>query len=169
MRALARTYVTPRVAWIHCTAIFIPSVKYPLALCHLSDSKLNELQWPYIHQLLRKMGMSRKTPAYLRHGPREYGGIAIPDLRLESKIDQLELIIRTLRTPGTLQQLIIVHLNTLQHNSGLSKPLFQYPEQRAPHLEGHFYPHFRKSMAAINLPLTIPSITIPALEREKDC
>ena len=43
------------------------------------------------------------------------------------------------RIPGHGQDILRIFLKTFQHPSGLSKPLLKYQDQRAPHLEGHYY------------------------------
>ena len=42
-RALVSTKVTYSQAWLHHVLCYIPSVSYPLAVCHLSESQLNLL------------------------------------------------------------------------------------------------------------------------------
>ena len=69
------------------------------------------------------------------------------DLRFEAHIGGIENMIRTLRTPGQGQEIVKRFLITVQIASGLSKPIFQYPKLRAPHIEGHFYKHLRNFLA----------------------
>ena len=52
--------------------------------------------------------------------------------------------------------------------SGLSLPLLQYPEQRAPHLEGHYYVHLRKFLAEHKMQLEYECVDRPKLESEND-
>ena len=51
---------------------------------------------------------------------------------------------RTLRTPGYGQDILRIFLRTFQHASGLSQPLLEYPDLRAPHLEGHYYVYVKE-------------------------
>ena len=50
-------------------------------------------------------------------------------------------------------------LDTWQHASGMTKPLLQYPQRRAPHLEGVFYNHVRAFIAKHNMSLEIAGIS----------
>ena len=77
-------------------------------------------------------------------------------------------IIRTLRTPGHGQDILRIFLRTFQHVSGLSLPLLEYPEQRAPHLEGHYYVQLRKFLAEHKLQLECACVDRPQLERDHD-
>ena len=70
--------------------------------------------------------------------------------------------------PGHRQDLLQIFLLTFQHTSGLSLPLLQYPEQRAPHLEGHYYVHLRKFLAEHKMQLECACVDRPKLEREHD-
>ena len=80
------------------------------------------------------------------------------DLRFEAHIGAIENMIRTLRTPGQGQDIVKMFLITVQIASGMSKPIFQYPKIRAPHIEGHFYNHLRKFLARHNLSFDIAGI-----------
>jgi hypothetical protein len=59
-------------------------------------------------------------------------------------------------------------LRTFQNASGMSLPLLQYPEIRAPHLEGHYYAHIRRFLAKHNASLEIDCVPSPTQERQGD-
>ena len=48
-------------AWTYDFAIFLPSVGYPLPLCHFSKSALDKIQWTVMSSLIAKCGYNRKT------------------------------------------------------------------------------------------------------------
>ena len=75
---------------------------------------------------------------------------------------------QTLRTPGHGQDILRIFLWTFQHASGLSLPLLEYPNQRAPHLEGHYYVYLRKFLAEHKMKLECACVDSPKLEREND-
>jgi hypothetical protein len=50
----------------------------------------------------------------------------------------------------------------------MSLPLLQYPEIRAPHLEGHYYMHIRRFLAKNNASLEIDCIATPIYKRQGD-
>jgi hypothetical protein len=117
---------------------------------------------------MNKMGSARTHAHALVFGPRSYGGIGCNDLRIEQGLDVVQNLIRQLRTPGYGKQLATIFLRTFQHASGLSLPLLQYPEIRAPHLEGHYYAHIRRFLAKHNASLEIECIPKPTQERQGD-
>ena len=50
----------------------------------------------------------------------------------------------------------------------MSKPLLQYPDIRAPHLEGHYYTYVRKYCAKHNISLEVNGIEIQQPPRENN-
>ena len=75
-------------------------------------------------------------------------------------------IMRTMRTPGHGQDILQIFLRTFQHASGLSKSLLKYPDQRAPHLEGHYYVYLRKFLAENKMQMEFVCVNCPKLEPE---
>ena len=55
-RALLHSTATQGQAWIHHKMCFIPSVGYPLPVCHISNKKLHSLQKQYLMTLKNKLG-----------------------------------------------------------------------------------------------------------------
>ena len=53
-------------------------------------------------------------------------------------------IMKTLRTPGHGEDILRTFLMTFQHASSLSQLLLEYSDQRALHLEGHYYVYLRE-------------------------
>jgi hypothetical protein len=167
-RKLACSAMSPKCAWVHYTAVFQSSVGYPLSMCHLSQHQLHDLQKKYIPTLLNKIGIIRTHAHSLVFGPRSHGGIGCNDLRLEQGLDSVQNLIRQMRTPGYGKQLATIFLRIFQNASGLSLPLLQYPEIRAPHLEGHYYAHIRRFLARNKASLEIECIPKPVQERQGD-
>jgi hypothetical protein len=167
-RKLACSAMSPRYAWVHYTAVFQSSVRYPLSMCHLSKHQLHDLQKKYIPTLLNKIGLARTHAHALVFGPRAYGGIGCNDLQLEQGLDAIHNLIRQLRTPRYGKQLATIFLRTQQNASGMSKSLLQYPQIRAPYLEGHYYAHIRRFLAQHEGSLEIECIPNPTYERQGD-
>jgi hypothetical protein len=167
-RKLTCSAMSPKCAWVHYSAVFQSSVGYPLSMCHLSQHQLHDLQKKYIPTLMNKLGLARTHAHVLAFGPRSHGGIGCNDLRIEQGLDAIQNLIRQLRTPGYGKQLAMIFLRTFQNASGMSKPLLQYPEIRAPHLEGHYYVHIRRFLAKHGASLEIEGIPNETFERQGD-
>ena len=78
--ALVSTKVTYSQAWLHYVLCFIPSVSYPLAVCHLRKSQLHLLQSNYLMVLKNKLGFIRNYSHDVSFGLRSYGGLGFQDL-----------------------------------------------------------------------------------------
>ena len=55
LRALVGAPVTSHQAFLHHSLCFVPSIGYPLSVCHLSQSQLHQLQAPYLSILRHKL------------------------------------------------------------------------------------------------------------------
>jgi len=117
---------------------------------------------------MNKIGIARTHAHVLVFGPRAYGGIGCNDLRIEQGLDAVQNLMRQLRTPGYGKQLATIFLRTYQNASGMSLPLLQYPDIRAPQLEGHYYVHIRRFLAKHRASLEIECIPKATYERQGD-
>ena len=117
---------------------------------------------------MNKMDFVRTYARNIVFGPRDYGGIGCLDMRIEAGLLAIETIVRNLRIPGHGQSIIRTFLQSWQHVSGMSHPLLEFPEVRAPHLEGHFYTHVRKYRARHGISIEINDIETQNLPRGND-
>ena len=118
--------------------------------------------------LKNKLGFIRNYSEAVSFGPCSYGGLGMHDLRLESRLSTLELLIRSMCTPRYAQLIILTFLCHWQHVSGMPQPLLQFPKVCAPHLEGHFYTHFCTFLASHDLSLQIAGIDALTPPRENN-
>lgn len=116
--------------------------------------------------LLNKLDFIRNYPRDVCFGSVAYGGLGIRDVCIEAGSGAITLLIRRLQLPGQIQDMLIVLLNTWQYTSGLSKPLLQYPNDRVPHLEAHYFSWIPNYLKKINGSLEIANIRIHGNERE---
>ena len=168
LRALVGAPVTPHQAFLHHSLCFVPSIGYPLSVCHLSQSQLHQLQAPYLSILRNKLRLPRSHPKALMFGPRSHGGLGTLDLRIEAGLGGIDNIVRNLRSPGKARSIINIFLHKWQHASGMSLPLLEYPSIHAPHLEGHYYVYIRQFLAIHQLSLEVYGLTPALPPREND-
>ena len=147
---------------------FIPSVGYPLSICHISNDGLHSLQKQYLMTLKNKLCFHRKHSHAFSFVPRSFGGIGMSDLSIEAHIGGIENMICTLCTLGQGQEINMMFLKTIQLASGMSQPIFQYPTVPAPHFEGHFYKHLRQFLVSHNLSFEIVGIETATPPQEYD-
>jgi hypothetical protein len=74
-RTLALGNVSKRGAWIYYSSVFLCSVGYPLGVCHLTDSQLDNLQRSMVSTTLQKMGYNSRMSRAVVFGPTKYGGL----------------------------------------------------------------------------------------------
>jgi hypothetical protein len=70
--------------------------------------------------------------------------------------------------PGQPQQILLLTLDQLQHNSGLVSFLLEEPDIPAPHLEGSWIKQIHTFLKQIDGSLQIADLTIKPLQRERD-
>jgi exonuclease III len=167
-RTLALSNVSTQGAWIYYSSVFLRSVGYPLGVCHLTDSQLDSLQGSMITTTLKKMGYNSRMSRAVVFGPTKYGGLDFRDLRIEQGVESLRLLMRHLRFPGQPQQMALITLDRLQHNSGLGTFLLESPYIHAPHIEGLWISQIRKFLQSIEGSLQIADLTIQPLQRIQD-
>jgi hypothetical protein len=68
-RTLALGNVSKRGAWIYYSSVFLRSVGYPLGVCHLTDSQLDNLQRSMVSTTLQKMGYNSRMSRAVVFGP----------------------------------------------------------------------------------------------------
>ena len=134
--ALACSNVSEKCAFIYWNAVFVASIPFPLGVSHNTNTKLNNLQKKYILIVLNKMGFLQTCLHAVVFVPATHKEIGSIDLQIEQGIMIINEIMRTMLTPGQGQDILLIFLWTFQHASGLSKPLLEYPDQLASHLEG---------------------------------
>ena len=134
----------------------------------MNKLRLHSLQKAYVPAVLNKMGFSRTYAQAMVFGPRSHGAIEGIDLRSEQGIQIIDNLMRTLRTPGNGQSMVKVFLITFQHVSGCQLPLLQYPQRRAPHLEGYLFPYLRQFLSDSESSMKVDCVKPLQIERDDD-
>ena len=159
-KALSCSSVSRTGAYVFYSSVFLTSVGYPLALCHLTENQLQALQTKIVPTVLQKLGYVHSFKRDLIYGPTRYGGQGFHNLIYEQGIQAVILLIRTLRSPGQPQQKLLITLDRQQAQSGFSKPLLQFPALRAPHLEGYYINMIRKFLKTQRASMDIADLEV---------
>ena len=114
------------------------------------------------------MGFNRTYAHAIVFGPQSHDGMGRIDLRTEQGIMIINEVMRTTRLREHGQDILRIFLRTFQHALGLTKPLLEYPNARAPHLEGHYYVCFRNFLAQHKIQLEFACVKRPTPERAGD-
>jgi hypothetical protein len=96
------------------------------------------------------------------------GGLDFRHLYIEQGTGQITFLIRHLRTPGQVHDLLLFVLSWLQNCAGMSFAVLEHPSHPLPHLEGHWLVSLRQFLSFINGSIEITDLSIPSLQRSKD-
>ena len=86
-------------------SIYIPSMRYSLAALAADEESLASVQTKIIRSMLQKFHISSTIPTSLRHGPMEFGGLGLYDLRTEAGIEAINfsgILYTAIRRQATL-------------------------------------------------------------------
>jgi hypothetical protein len=96
-----------------------------------------------------------------------YGVIGFHDMQLEQGIGQITFLIRHLRTPGQVCDLLDIVLSWFQFCAGVGYPVFLQPQQPLPQLEGHCLVCIQHFLAHIDGALELTKLHIHPLQRTR--
>ncbi len=167
-RLLASSSCQAPHTWIYYYSVYLRSIGYSLPVSHLSFTQLNKLQQSILPVVLSKMGFCSNTSRILTYLCSSYGGLDFRDLRLEQGIGQITFLIRHLRTPGQVCDLLQIVLSWFQFCAGVGYPVLFHPERQLPHLEVHWLVSIRKYLAHIDGALELTNTHIQSLQRTGD-
>jgi hypothetical protein len=147
--------------------IYIPSMKYSLPACSLSEKEIDSIQNFTLDKFLPTMGFEHGSPRALIHGPLEMGGCEIPHLFTEMMGMKIETMISHIRADSILGKSIRININYLQLCSGLETPLFSSRDDIG-YLPANWLTHLRHYIIAINGTFHIKNTWTPLKLREND-
>jgi hypothetical protein len=165
---LALSACKPHHTWVYYFSVFLRSVGYPLPISHLSLSNLKTIQKPMIPIVLAQMRYCRNISRKLVFICSFFGGLDFRHLYIEQGTGQILFIIRHLRTPGQVHDLLLIVLSWLQNCAGVGFPVLERPSFPLPHLEGHWLSSVREFLDYINGALEIIDISIQPTQRNGD-
>ncbi len=162
-RLLASSSCQAPHTWIYYYSVYLRSIGYSLPVSHLSFTQLYKLQQPIVPVVLSKMGYCSNTSRILTFLCSFYGGIDFRDLRLEQGIVHIIFLIRLLRTPGHVCDLLTIVFSWFQFCAGVGYPVFLQSERQLPHLEGHWLVSIRNFLVHIDGALKLTKNSHPTV------
>jgi hypothetical protein len=153
---------------VYYFSVFLRSIGYPLPVSHLSLADLKAVQQPMIPIVLTKMIFCRNLSRKLVFLCSYFGGLDFRQLYIEQGTGQITFLIRHLRTPGQVHDLLLIVLSWLQNCAGVSFAMLEHPSYPLPHLEGHWLVSLPQFLSFINGSIEITDLSIPALQRSND-
>ena len=111
-------------AWMIYECRYRAIIRYPLPVTMFTKEQCNEIQKPFIHAILPKLGINRNTPRVVVYGPKEYGGLELMDLRTEQMVNQWETTRGHLRRMDRAGKGLHITANDMQIESGSRYPFY---------------------------------------------
>ena len=114
MIPLTRTFLgvpfTPHQVWLHPRdygICLVPSIVYPLVVCHLNLSQLSVMQIPYLCVAKNKLNLSRCHSNTHLFGLFRYGGLGALDHKIEASLSSVTTSVWNLCTPSKAQSMLM--------------------------------------------------------------
>ena len=107
---------------------YIPSMRYGLAAVVLDEEILGRVQSKVVQSsILRKLQVQSTIPTAIQHGPAEFGGLDIYDLRTEADLEALQFLRDAPYSGSENGQLIRLNLRYSQIEAGIGQSLLANP------------------------------------------
>jgi hypothetical protein len=126
---------------------------YVLPRRAVDEEELHQVQTKLLAAVLQKFGMSSKTPAPIRHGPKDMGGLALYDIRTEMGIAQLKIIRNAVYNNTEVGKMILISLKYSQIEAGIQEPILAHPSIHIPYLTPTWLMSVRQFLYQHNLTL----------------
>jgi hypothetical protein len=131
--------------------MYSPSMRYSLPAIATDEEELNEIQTKIVPIMIQKIGASSKTPTVVRHGPLDFGGMDIFDLRTEAGIEAIKYLRNAVYSNTETGKLILINLHRSQQEAGIVKLLLQHPNQHISYLTPTWVTSIRQYLSTHNI------------------
>ena len=112
-------------AWLIYESRYRAMIRYPLPVTMFSTKQCIQIQRPFIHAVLPKMGMNRTMPRVIVFGPKALGGLEMMDLRIEQIAIQWNTTMGHLRRLDRAGKGLHITAHDLQVELGTSVPFYE--------------------------------------------
>ena len=143
-------------------------MKYPLPAMAVDEEELQCIQTSIIPVMLQKLGINRNLPTAIRHGPIEFGGIALTDLRTELGISTIKYLRNAIYTQSSTGTLFLATLKHLQQEAGIGEHLLEFPQLYIPYLTPTWLTSICQYMSNHNITITITNVLSTRINRSGD-
>jgi hypothetical protein len=114
-----------------------PALQYPLRVTTFTTAELQQIQKPFIHLLLPKLGLNRHTPRAVIYGPTFRGGLGIINLEEEQVSQHFQVLQGHIRRKDDIGKSLRIQLTTQQTEIGCGEfflntdpTVYNYSNQR---------------------------------------
>ncbi|KAI2512440.1 hypothetical protein MHU86_1893 [Fragilaria crotonensis] len=135
--------------------MYAPAMQYVLPCLALDEEEMAPVQTQVITSILQKLGYSSKLPTEIRYGPSELGGLDLMDLRTELGISTIKYMRDSIYSGTEAGKLMLLNLKYSQIESGIARPLLEYPGLGIPYLTPTWITSVRQFLFQHNLTISL--------------
>jgi hypothetical protein len=147
---------------------YIPSMRYGLAAVATDEEVLGTVQSRVVQAILKKLHVQSTIPTAIRHGPAEFGGLEIYDLRTESGIESIKFFRDAIYSGSENGKLLRLNLHSSQLEAGIGPRLLAQPDIHIPYLTPTWILSIRQFLYSQNMSITITHAPTVRLRSSSD-
>ena len=134
---------------------YVPSMRYGLAALAVDEEVLGQVQSRIVQSILKKWHVQSTIPTAIRHGPVDFGGLGIYDLRTEAGLEAIKFFRDSIYATSETGKLLRMNLRYSQLESGIGQPLLEYPGIHLPYITPSWIMSLRQYLYNHNLTITV--------------
>jgi hypothetical protein len=119
--------LSQKTKWVAITSVIEPSIIYPLLTTSFSPKDIKPLDSLTSQMKCLALGLNRKFPRAILHGPLSLGGIGIPSTSQKNTKDRLNYFLYNMRCPSPIHNKLDITLIYSQIEIGSFCQFFQLP------------------------------------------
>jgi Reverse transcriptase (RNA-dependent DNA polymerase) len=139
---------------------YIPAMLYSLPAMSYVENTTNSIQQPAIGKFLQVSGFEKNFPRAITYGAKEYGGLAMPQLYVESSCCKVQSIITHINSKTDLGTLIIIVLNWMLLCCGITENILNTRKQ-IHYIEQNWIFSVKEFLNTVNAAINIKGIWTP--------
>ena len=138
--------ITPTHMQTFLRTMYAPSMLYALPLVQVDEDELASIQTSMMAVALQKLGASKTTPTAIWHGPHEFGGLNIIDLRTELGSSNLKTFRDAIFSESEAGNLLLISTKYTQIEAGIPKHILERPDIILPYITPTWITSLRQFM-----------------------
>ena len=152
---LRSSRITPQNMHTFLRTTYAPTMLYALPAVTVDKESLQRVQSTMLEVATQKLGASKATPLAICHGPHEYGGLDMPDLRTELGISTLKFFRQAIYSSSETGRLLLISLKYSQLEASIPEHLLERPDIHLSYITPTWITSMRQFMYQHNVTVTV--------------
>ena len=167
-RIVSTSALSRAETWTYYYSKYLPSVNYPLPVCHFPIKKLIQLEKKVLPAIFSGCGFNRNTSRNILFGPTWLNGAGYRPLSTEQGVGQLQFFVKHWNHRLEPGQLLRVAVAWAQINTGVGYSIFENVISSLPHFESKWLDSMRTFLRLIGGSLRLDVTFVPEIQRVND-